>query len=265
MRSNRNFRRNLSGNSDSSGGEYEKIFYERGYIMYPIVAFPAAKIVGVQGNAIKRTDEMLSFKAAVPHGKIVAIYSFVCFDETAKEVEKLGLDSGSMLEITAEIKHYQKNGREYDSYRIVNAEKTANTCGQVTAFFSAVGIKEYQTKKSSKGEDYSSLEVEELLSGTEKPERVFIAWGSIHNSVQKMKLKAGSRISAVTEMRSYLDDKGNQQTSFKIISMGYLPVDKHEVKQDLEKKSEPITQVSTNNDKPAVKVAPSVNFESLFV
>ena len=199
--------------------------------MYPIITFPAVKVVEFKGSFMDETESCLKF-----YGKIGGIMlAFNAFSSIKKIIKDYDLKPNDFLSITAEIRPYtNKSGQQDESYMILSAIpiKGSEKAIWPTVYFPQLKVTALKQGDAKTGK-YYYLSANDMQSHAGKyPVRNLYAWtGGMCETVEKMKLKTGSRIMAVAQAR-YEYGVNGKVIKYTLLSFSYLYNSDYEKKEN---------------------------------
>lgn len=191
--------------------------------MYPIITFPAVKIVEHKNSFMDETEVCLKF-----YGKLGGVtLAFNVFDSLKTHIKEYGIRPGDFLCITAEIRSYKnKNGIQDESYRVLSAVPVLGSEKAIypTVYFPELKVTSLKQGEAKTGKYYFICAEEPISIGGMYPKREMRAWSDgMAEVVEKMKLRSSSRIAAATQVRYSLIPGGGKKLDYTLLTFTYLP------------------------------------------
>ena len=190
--------------------------------MYPIITFPAARMVAGKTGMFEETESCLKFKAKVGGVQI----SFNAFGTIKDIIKSYNLERGSFLAITAEIKPFVRLDKTVDeSYNVLSAVPVLGSEKAVwpTVYFPSIKVLALKQKDGEKAGKYWHIFAEDALSykGIKTTRNIYAWSGSMAEVVERLKLKEGSRITAVAQARYSLAEGSKKRVDYTLLSFEY--------------------------------------------
>lgn len=191
--------------------------------MYPIITFPAVKIVEHKNTFMDETEVCLKL-----YGKLGGVtLSFNVFGSLRAHIKEYGIRPGDFLCITAEVRPYKnRNGLQDESYKVLSAVPVLGSEKAIypTVYFPELKVTSLKQGEAKTGKYYLISSEEPISIGSLYPKREMRAWSDgMAEVVEKMKLRTGSRITAATQVRYSLIPGGGKKLDYTLLTFTYLP------------------------------------------
>ncbi len=248
--------------------------------MYSIITFPAIKVVDFKGRFIESSDVVTKF-----YGKIGGVLlAFNAFGKIGEMITSYNLKPNDSLTITAEIMLYKnRSGKIDESYKVLTAIPVPGTEKAVwpTVYFPGLRVTSLKDGEAKTGKYYRIMAKELTSMQGEFQSRSLVAWSNgMAEVVEKLRLKEGSRISAVAQGRFLIGPEG-KRIEYTLLSFEYLSNRYDKATKDVKETETVESEAQVIDEKPfepieesvSVKAAPKKNatvefdineFESLF-
>lgn len=214
--------------------------------MYPVITFPAVKVIEFRGSFMEENETCLKF-----YGKLGGVMlAFNAFGNIRSIIRSYALKPNEYLSITAEIMSYKgNNGQQRESYKVMSAVPVMGPAKKAdgndrlvlpTVYFPSLKVISLKQGDATTGR-YYRIYAEELLShGGLYPKRSLTAWSDgMAEIVEKLKLRGGSQISAIAQVSRWTNTPEGTRIEYTLLSFEYLSNAKHKKENSEEKAKEP--------------------------
>lgn len=189
--------------------------------MYPVITFPVVKLVEHKGSFMEESEVCLKFYGKV--GGITVVFNV--FGGLREIIKSYSLNPGDSLTITAEIKSYMnKSGAQDESYKVLAATPVPNNERAIwpTIYFPELKVTGFKKGEAKTGRYYRIYAEETLTIGGVNAKRSMVAWSDgMAEYVERLKLREGSRISAVAQGRFSLVSGGCKKLEYTLLTFSY--------------------------------------------
>ena len=219
--------------------------------MYPVITFPAVKIIEFKGSFMEESEICLKF-----YGKIGGVMlAFNAFGSYRSIIKGYGIKPNQYLSVTAEIMSYKgKNGQQMESYKVMSAipvmgplkkEDGNDKLVLPTVYFPSLKVNALKQGDATTGRYYRIYAEELLTHGGLNPKRSLTAWSDgMAEIVEKLKVRSGSQISAVAQVSRWTNSPEGVKIEYTLLSFEYLANAKY--KKESEKSTEKAEEAAIN-------------------